>query len=91
MEALGLAVQPALAHLPLRQGRDWPGYLRTHGADPLDWTAACKGLKALGMDTAVEIGHGQLLGSALHRVDTDVRVLATEDNASFAQAVKLAN
>jgi hypothetical protein len=43
------------------------------------------------MDTAVEIGHGQLLGSALHRVDTDVRVLATEDNASFAQAVKLAN
>jgi [acyl-carrier-protein] S-malonyltransferase len=91
MESLGLAIQPALDHLPLRQGRDWPGYFRSHGADPLDWTAACRGLKALGMDTAVEIGHGQLLGSALHRIDTDVRVLATEDNAAFAQAVKLAN
>jgi [acyl-carrier-protein] S-malonyltransferase len=90
-ESLGLAVQPALQHNPLRQGRDWPSYIKTHGADPLDWTAACRGLKALGMDTAVEIGHGQLLGSALHKLDTDVRVLATEDNAAFAQAVKLAN
>ena len=91
MEAVGLAVQPALEHPPLRQAREWPAYLRARGAAPLDWGAACRGLKALGMDTAVEIGHGQWLGAALHRIDTGIRVLATGDNAAFAQAVKLAN
>lgn len=91
LEHLPMAIQGAYDELPLRNPRDWPAHLRTHGNRPLDWTAAIRRLKAQGMNTAIEIGHGSALGSALHKLDHDVRVLATEDNASFAQAVKLAN
>lgn len=45
----------------------------------------------MGVDTAVEIGHGAHLGVAMHAIDHGVRVLATEDAASFAQALKLSN
>jgi malonyl CoA-acyl carrier protein transacylase len=91
LEHLSLSIQGAYEELPVRAQRDWPAHLKAHGNRPLDWTAAVRRLKAQGMNTAIEIGHGSSLGSALHKLDHDVRVLATEDNASFAQAVKLAN
>lgn len=74
----------------VRQVREWPARAAAHAAQPWDWPAACRRLKALGMDTAIEIGHGGALGAALHAADHDVRVLATEDNAAFSQALKLA-
>lgn len=73
-----------------RQVREWPARA-AHAAKPLDWMVACRRLKAMGMDTAIEIGHGSALGAALHAADHDVRVLATEDNAAFSQALKLAH
>jgi [acyl-carrier-protein] S-malonyltransferase len=73
-----------------RQVREWPARA-AHAAAALDWMAACRRLKAMGMDTAIEIGHGSALGAALHAADHDVRVLATEDIAAFSQALKLAH
>jgi malonyl CoA-acyl carrier protein transacylase len=75
----------------VRQVRQWPARAAAHASRPLDWLAACRRLKALGMDTAVEIGHGTALGAALHAADHDVRVLATCDIHALAQAIKLSN
>lgn len=74
-----------------RQVREWPARAAAHAAQPWDWMAACRRLKALGMDTAVEIGHGSALGAALHAADHDIRVLSTHDIPALALAVKLAN
>ena len=90
-EHLPTPIQGAAEAEALRQARDWPAYLEQWGNQPLDWPAACRRLKRLGMDTALEIGSSTVLGAALHKLDTDVRVLGTEDNAAFAQAVKLSN
>jgi hypothetical protein len=90
-EHLPTPIQGAADAEALRQARDWAPYLEQWGNQPLDWPAACRRLKRLGMDTALEIGSSTVLGAALHKLDTDVRVLGTEDNAAFAQAVKLSN
>jgi malonyl CoA-acyl carrier protein transacylase len=74
-----------------RGPQEWRSRARAHSVEPLDWPAACRRLKALGMDTAVEIGHGSALGQALRHADNGIRVLATGDIPSFAQAVKLSN
>jgi [acyl-carrier-protein] S-malonyltransferase len=90
-EHLSTPLQGAEDSEAARQIREWPARAEAHAAKPWDWLAACRRLKALGMDTAVEIGHGSSLGAALHAADHDVRVLATEDIPSLAQAIKLSN
>ncbi len=74
----------------MRNVRDWPKRAAAQCTDALDWPAACKRLRAMGMDTAVELTKGVALGTALHKFDAGVRVLAAEDAPSFALAAKLA-
>jgi [acyl-carrier-protein] S-malonyltransferase len=90
-EHLSTPLQGAEDAEAARQTREWPARGIAHTSKPWDWLAACRRLKAMGMDTAVEIGHGGALGAALHAADHDVRVLATEDIASLAQTIKLSN
>lgn len=90
-EHLGAPIQPSEDVEASRQVREWPARAAAHSAKPWDWLAACRRLKALGMDSAVEIGHGVALGAALHHADHGVRVLSTQDIPALAQAVKLAN
>jgi [acyl-carrier-protein] S-malonyltransferase len=90
-ESMATPVQGAVDAEASRQARDWPQRAKLHSCEALDWPAACRRLRRMGMDTAVEIGHGSALGTALHASDTGVRVLASEDSAAFAQAVKLSN
>jgi [acyl-carrier-protein] S-malonyltransferase len=71
-----------------REPRDWTGRAAA-AAEPLDWPAAGARLRALGMDTFVEIGHGAALGQALRADEPGLRALSTADAAAFAQAVKL--
>jgi len=72
-----------------RQAREWPERARLLSTEPLDWPAAGRRLRHLGIDTVLEIGHGATLGLALRGADPGMRALATEDNAAFVQAVKL--
>jgi len=90
-ESMATPVQGACDAEPSRQQRDWGPRARLYTCEPLDWIAACRRLRQQGVDTAVEIGHGGVLGQSMHHFDHGVRVLATEDSASFAQAVKLSN
>ncbi len=66
-----------------------PALLAESGRD-VDWAATFVGLRAAGVDTAIELGHGQALGSAWHKTDPGVRVLAAFDAPSFGTAAKLA-
>jgi [acyl-carrier-protein] S-malonyltransferase len=91
LEHINTAIQGAADQEPVRLAQDWPRRAAELCSAPLDWTAACRRLRAAGMDTAVELAHGQALGAALHKFDAGVRVLAAEDAASFALAAKLAN
>jgi [acyl-carrier-protein] S-malonyltransferase len=90
-EHLATPIQPSEDVDASRQIREWPARALAHSAAPWDWLAACRRLKALGMDSAIEIGHGSALGAALHAADHDVRVLSTHDMPALAQAIKLAN
>jgi [acyl-carrier-protein] S-malonyltransferase len=90
LEHSNVAIQAAADEEPVRLMQDWPKRAAAQCTDALDWPAACKRLRALGMDTAVELTHGQALGVALHKFDAGVRVLAAEDAPSFALAAKLA-
>jgi len=90
LEHINVSIQGAVDQEPVRNVRDWPKRAAAQCTDALDWPAACKRLRALGMDTAVELTKGQALGAALHKFDAGVRVLAAEDAPSFALAAKLA-
>jgi [acyl-carrier-protein] S-malonyltransferase len=90
LEHINVAIQGAADVEPLRNVRDWPQRAAALCCDALDWPAACRRLRAMGMDTAVELTRGQALGTALHKFDAGVRVLAAEDAPSFALAAKLA-
>ena len=90
LEHVNIAIQGACDHEPIRNVRDWPSRVAAQCTEALDWPAACKRLRAQGMDTAVELTHGIALGTALHKFDAGVRVLAAEDAPSFALAAKLA-
>lgn len=90
-EHLATPIQGAADAEALRQAREYPGRLALSFSQAVDWPAACRRLKLLHMDTAVEIGHGSALGAALHAMDHDVRVLATEDLPALSQTLKLAN
>lgn len=90
LEHINTTIQGATDREAIRNVRDWPARAVTLCTEPLDWTAACKRLRALGMDTAVELTRGQALGTALHKFDAGVRVLSAEDAPSFALAAKLA-
>jgi [acyl-carrier-protein] S-malonyltransferase len=90
-EHVATPLQGAVDAEASRQAREWPQRARLHSSESLDWPAAGRRLRRMGMDTAVEVGHGSMLGLALHSADHGVRVLSTEDGAAFAQAVKLSN
>jgi len=90
LENINTSIQAAADQEPVRNPRDWPARAAAQCTDALDWPVACRRLRALGMDTAVELTHGQTLGAALHKFDAGVRVLAAEDAPSFALAAKLA-
>ena len=90
LEHINTTIQGATDREAVRNVRDWPARAATLCTEPLDWTAACKRLRAQGMDTAVELTRGQALGTALHKFDAGVRVLSAEDAPSFALAAKLA-
>ena len=90
LEHINVSIQGAVDQDPVRNVRDWPKRAAALCHEPLDWPAACKRLRAFGMDTAVELTRGQALGIAVHKFDAGVRVLAAEDAPSFALAAKLA-
>jgi [acyl-carrier-protein] S-malonyltransferase len=90
-EHLATPLQGAADVEASRTPRDWPARLRLCCSEALDWPAAGRRLRRMGVDTVVEVGHGAALGLALHSADHGVRALATADAADFAQAVKLSN
>lgn len=90
LEPINTAIQGAVDKEAIRTVRDWPARAAALCTDVLDWPAACKRLRAQGMDTAVELTRGQALGAALHKFDAGVRVLSAEDAPSFALTAKLA-
>jgi [acyl-carrier-protein] S-malonyltransferase len=90
LEHINTSIQGAVDEEPVRHAQDWPKRAAAQCTEALDWPAACKRLRAAGMDTAVELTHGLALGVALHKFDAGVRVLAAEDAPSFALAAKLA-
>lgn len=90
IESIPQLIYGAGGDTPVRRPFDWQARLAALCTQSLDWPGAAAALRKAGMDTAVEMGAGQALGQAIHKIDTGVRVLATTNTADIALAAKLA-
>ena len=75
----------------VRKLEEYPDLIARGCYEPVDFASVVASMRGRGMNTAVEIGHGNTLGSFISAIDNGIRVLYTEDPKAFSHAVKLAN
>lgn len=65
--------------VPLRTVDELRAELEHHVENPVNWTASVQTMVALGADTFVELGSGNVLGGLIKRINRDVRTVTVAD------------
>jgi [acyl-carrier-protein] S-malonyltransferase len=72
-----------------RAGQDLAPYLTMQVSGPVRWEDSMRLLTAHGMELAVELGSGSVLGGLMKRISPEVRTVSVEDEATLEQAAAL--
>ena len=78
---------PVVSNVTAQPEHDWARLLEDQLRSPVRWTASVRALRAMGVETFVECGPGDVLTGLLRRIEPDAVGLRTGDAPGLDEAV----